>query len=455
MTKKTLVIKCNSFCLFTVVFLAVLITACQSKSPRTPTQKGEPAYRVWPSQVPADCPFPQSKDITGIAFTGRHKEYAEADTWYPSWASDGDMYSPYADGTVDGIKAWGVAPEIMEHPGIGLVTPSTKAELAKFYPTTPPETATGQAKIMGDDPLNLKVVSLGFYPASAKPYGGRYPCGSLVYNGIWYYGTYGIDDLNGPCGNWCVQGPLVGFRISRDYGKTWVQTKLTPDHNLFRESAKNGATVKMGAPHFVDFGKNMEYSPDGKAYLVAHGPSHPEPKHAWGSGGQIFMARVTPSVENMNDLSKYEFYAGRDNQGQPKWSKTFADIKPLLEWNDHLGTVTATYNSALKKYLMCITHGWPTSKGLDTMILESDQLTGPWKLVTYMEKFGEQAYFVNFPTKFISSDGRTAWLCYSDNFTKDQKVNLPGGRYGMNLQEVKLLSGDITGIPPMIPPPTQ
>jgi hypothetical protein len=157
----------------------------------------------------------------------------------------------------------------------------------------------------------------------------------------------------------------------------------------------------------------------------------------------------------MNDLSKYEFYAGRDDQGQPKWSREYTDIKPLLEWNDHLGTVTATYNPALKKYLMCITHGWPTTKALDTMILESDLLTGPWKLVTYMEKFGEQAYFVNFPSKFISADGRTAWLCYSDNYTKDQKVNLPGGRYGMNLQEIKLLSGDTTGIPPMFPPPGQ
>jgi hypothetical protein len=447
MTKKTLAIKGGGFRFFSVVFLALLVTTCQRNAPHTPAQGGVPAYRVWPSKAPADCPFPQSQDITGIAFTGRHKEYTEADTWYPSWASDGNMYSPYTDGNVDGNKSFSMSPEWNKG-----ASPET---LAKMYPTTPPAATTGQAKIIGDDPLNLKVVSLGFQPALPKPYDGRYPCGSLVYNGIWYYGTYGLDDRKELCGNCCVQGPFVGFRISRDYGKTWTQTKLTPDNNLFREAAKNGTTVKMGAPHFVDFGMNMEHSPDGKAYIIAHGPSHPEPKHAWSSGGQIFMARVTPSLENMNDLSKYEFYAGRDDQGQPKWSREYTDIKPLLEWNDHLGTVTATYNPALKKYLMCITHGWPTTKALDTMILESDLLTGPWKLVTYMEKFGEQAYFVNFPSKFISTDGRTAWLCYSDNYTKDQKVNLPGGRYGMNLQEVKLLSGDITGIPPMIPPPTQ
>ena len=56
-----------------------------------------------------------------------------------------------------------------------------------------------------------------------------------------------------------------------------------------------------------------------------------------------------------------------------------------------------------------------------------------------MEKFGEQAYFVNIPSKFISDDGRTVWLCYSGNFTRNQKTNPPGGRYALTLQEMKLL----------------
>ena len=54
----------------------------------------ETTIRVWPSQPPADCPFDPSPSIVGIAFTGRHIRYADADTWYPSWASDGNMYSP-------------------------------------------------------------------------------------------------------------------------------------------------------------------------------------------------------------------------------------------------------------------------------------------------------------------------------------------------------------------------
>ena len=71
-------------------------------------------------------------------------------------------------------------------------------------------------------------------------------------------------------------------------------------------------------------------------------------------------------------------------------------------------------------------------------------ITGPWRLVTYMKDFGEQAYFVNFPSKFISPDGRTLWLCYSANFAKDwNKMKIesqpPGSRYGLVLQKVRLL----------------
>ncbi|MGB2861716.1 MAG: discoidin domain-containing protein, partial [Sedimentisphaerales bacterium] len=99
----------------------------------------------------------------------------------------------------------------------------------------------------------------------------------------------------------------------------------------------------------------------------------------------------------------------------------------------------------LKKYLMCITDGWPTVAKMNSYILESDKITGPWKLVTYMKEFGEQGYFLNFPSKFISKDGLTLWLCYSGNFSQGWnnirfKAKPPGSRYGLVLQQVKLLN---------------
>ncbi|MGB9604001.1 MAG: DUF7402 domain-containing protein, partial [Limisphaerales bacterium] len=282
----------------------------------------------------------------------------------------------------------------------------------------------------------------------------------LVYDGVWYYGTYclhpaGRVPRDGIDYNWPWLGPFVGFRWSTDYGKTWTQTPCTPDKPLFGESALNGEPVKIGAPHFVDFGKNMEFSPDGKAYLVAHGASvGPEGRrfgyNSWITGDEIYLVRVKPSIENMNDASKYEFFSGYSEKGEPIWQNDFKKIKPIARWQDNMGCVTMTYNAPLKKYLMCVTDGGNTVHYFNTYILESDNITGPWRLVTYMKHFGEQAYFVNIPSKFISKDGRTVWLCYAANFSSGWggirfRSNPRGSRYGMCLQQVKLLKpGDRT-----------
>jgi hypothetical protein len=63
-------------------------------------------------------------------------------------------------------------------------------------------------------------------------------------------------------------------------------------------------------------------------------------------------------------------------------------------------------------------------------------------MVTYRKDF-EQAYFLNFPSKFISPDGKSLWLCYSANFSSgwnglDLKFNSPGERYGLCLHQIKL-----------------
>lgn len=202
-------------------------------------------------------------------------------------------------------------------------------------------------------------------------------------------------------------------------------------------------------PHIVDFGQNMRYSPDGKAYLVSQGASDPDPTPrdanlSWITGDQIYLARVKPGIDSINNASKYEYFAGHDAHGHPVWTRDFSKIKPLLDWSNHMGSVTITYDAPLKRCLMTVTDGHTTVSKFDTYILESKDITGPWKLVVYMKDFGEQGYFVNFPSKFISKDGRTAWLSYSANFTNGPKgshyhSNPSGSGYWWTLQEVHLL----------------
>jgi hypothetical protein len=392
---------------------------------------------TWPDTTLEDCPFPASKDITEFVFTGRYACYTSADTWYPSWASDGHLYSPWTDGRIHGRYDHGTQPESHSSGGA--------------------RARTGQARIEGNDPLDLTVIGLGTRNASALPYGGRYPCGSLVHEGIWYYGTYALNSAEYGL-NWPILGPCPGFRISRDFGRTWTETphSCKPGDTLFPEPKQINGPVKIGAPHFVDFGRNMRHSPDGKAYLVGHGATESDREDrkanlSWVTGDEIYLCRVRPSPETINDESSYEYFAGHDGQGKPQWSKDFGNIKPLMSWDNHTGCVTITYNAPLQKYLCCITDGWPTTSTMDTYILESDHLTGPWRMVIYMAKFGPCGYFVNIPSKFISSDGRTFWLCYSANFTHKgrwhdpayyHKNRPPGSTYAMCLQEIELRAAD-------------
>jgi hypothetical protein len=393
------------------------------------------ALSSWPGSAPDGCPFPQSDDFRGLHFTGRHTEYTGADTWYPSWAADGNLYSPWTDGNVHGLGC------------------SSAGENA----------ATGHATILGDDPLKLQVVDQAIFKSSPRPYEGRYPCGSLVHDGVWYYGTYclhpsgGVRRDDGIIYNWPWLGPFVGFRWSTDFGKTWQETPRTPAKPLFGEHALNGEAVIIGAPHFVDFGKAMQHSPDGMAYLVGHGSSDGKDRryayNSWITADQVHMVRVKPSIENINDVTKYEFFAGHGPDGEPVWSDQFARIRPLAEWRDHMGCVTMTYNAPLKKFLMCVTDGGNTVSRYHTYLLESDKITGPWKMAAYLRNFGEQAYFVNIPSKFISGGGNTFWLCYSANFSSGWggttfESRPPGSRYAMCLQEVRL----ITPSDPVAPP---
>ena len=82
-------------------------------------------YYEWKNEIPENCPFERSKDIKGVIFSGRYANYTGADTWYLQSAPDGNMYSAWTDGKIDGF--------------------STNSNIRSQ--------STGQAKITGTDPV--------------------------------------------------------------------------------------------------------------------------------------------------------------------------------------------------------------------------------------------------------------------------------------------------------------
>ncbi len=384
--------------------------------------------------APTRCPIPRSTVITGVKILDGHARYTNADTWYPSWGSDGPLYSNWADGYIPPRGVY--QPFDLEDARHG----SWARQLDDRMSTT------AQARITGDDPRDLLIESVGEPVAGpAVPYSGRYPSANLVHDGVWYYGTYLLDDFDlehSRTGTgYDTLGPFVGFRTSRDGGRTWDVGERSAQDPLFPEDPAV-APVRFGTPHVVDFGRNMTHSPDGKIYLVGHGSRPGADMATYLQGDHVHLARVDADPAKVNTLANWEFFAGHDEAGEPRWSRDFDDMGPVIEWDDHLGSAAATWVPELGRYVMFVTRGVKPG-AYDTLVLEAPTLTGPWSLVTYLEAFGPEAYFINLPSKFLSADGRRGWLCYSANWTSrvvaaepGQIEDPPGSTYALCFQEI-------------------
>lgn len=166
------------------------------------------------------------------------------------------------------------------------------------------------------------------------------------------------------------------------------------------------------------------------------------------------MARVTPTVADIDDKSKWEFYAGGHGK-DAKWvAGDVSKAVPLVEWTNHTGSTTMTYFAGIKKYIMtiCTASKYPTMDGgnFDTWFLESDSITGPWKYITYMKSFGPQVYFANHVSKFtakrvnMTSKTIESFLMYSANYDPGggEHQHLPNAAYHMNLQQTRFTLSD-------------
>ena len=252
-------------------------------------------------------------------------------------------------------------------------------------------------------------------------------------------------------------GPFVGFRVSTDGGLTWRHndTRTAAGRaNLFGEPGCENTTycpnapIRFGAPHFVDFGQNMAASPDGRAYLIGHGCLNVSTSRCdWQQGDSVFLARTRgpPAPATINMRESWEFFAGGD-----AWTSDLLQAQPLFQWavpdGGHTGIVTMTYDAALGRFLTAVSTGSLTDhkngSAFDSYVLESPSVTGPFAMAAYLQRFGAQAYFLNFVSKFsqvTALDGHTAMLAYSADYTFGPARPVPSaGRYGLVLQEVSL-----------------
>ena len=327
--------------------------------------------------------------------------------------------------------------------------------------------AQGWAVLEGDNPFDLEITRVGNVPhppftASASFPGpkGVYPSTSFVFRDQWIYGFYLLADPAGSgCGNWCHLGPLIAFGVANmsnisawsfENAPYWGGTaKSDVDRGVF-EAFDVTQPIRMGVPRFVDFGADNTHSPDGRAYLLGKGCAANDGIHcSFMTGDSAFLARtVAPlasysSLSLLNLASSWEFWGGAGAAG---WVSNISHASALFSWPRGVGGLTMTYNPILHKYLVVSNlpsdRVHPTNCSFDTYLLEADNITGPYRLVSYMASLGPQMYFQHLASKFFSADGLTGVLFSSGNWDGrcvTQGSNPPGERYGLVTTEMTLL----------------
>jgi hypothetical protein len=359
----------------------------------------------WDNEIPEDCPFERSTAINKVIFSGRYANYTGADTWYLQSGSDGNMYSCWTDGNIDNF--------------------STNSNIRSQ--------STGQAKIIGSDPLNMKFENLGRMWSGGANY---YPCISLIADDVFYIGTYNAFNH---------EGYFNGFRYSKNWNhfiantepgwknEYWTNAVDTEDGNFFDEKGK----AKFRTPHAVNFAKNNK-APDGKIYLSAHGYSSGNGANNWDKGDAIYLCRTNADPEDVTNPDSYEFFGGKDQLGNDIWVNSVGEAKPILDWPNHLGSESITWFPKLKKFILMSCRLKEKEENLPyniTTFWEADQITGPYKIVHYMKNWGEQAYFPNIPSQMINEDGRSAWMTVACNYSA-ANINPHQCRYAASMHEI-------------------
>jgi hypothetical protein len=312
-------------------------------------------------QANAKSPYPPSPVIESITWHWDTYQTAApgSDLWPVTWAADGDLYAAWGDGGGFGGTDW-----------------DGRVAMGFARIEGPPESFVGTNVNGGKNPTN---------PASFR-YKGK--TGGILAVGKTLYALLNTQD---------AEWPNVDFRLiwSSDQGATWqTSTWAFP---------KGQGKFKPGT--FLNFGPDYTRVPASlRGYVYFYGGRQ-------GDETKTFMGRVRQN--KLQDRAAYQFLRGLTADNKPIWGSDINDLMPIFE-DSRGGGGAVAYDPALKRYLLTSFHGGPGQLG----IFDAPQPWGPWTTVAYYEDWGKmgaagEGLTCDFPQKWQSADGLTAWCVFS------------------------------------------
>ncbi|HEV8330118.1 MAG TPA: hypothetical protein VGQ22_01735 [Steroidobacteraceae bacterium] len=318
-----------------------------------------------------------------------HRRLAiESDNWPLTWSDDDNQYAVWGDGG-----------------GFGSDGLEGRVEFGVARVTGDHDNYEGFNRFGGKDaecPGGIR----------GKGHGAPLSIGGVLY--VWFTpsaSTMGFDTF-------------ILFR-SRDKGCT--RTLL--DAAFTRE--QDG--VAFGS--FVQFGKDYGLARDAYVYTVAVAVTDELRLNIVQRPGKIMLLRV-PKL-TIEDRGAYEFFAGQDSTGQPKWSTNQADKVPIYE--DPLGVgpfPQMSFVPGLERLVYTNQHGdgFSTSTGISGFrslltLAEGPQPWGPWTVFykdVFVPQIDQSVFQWNFAPKWFRNGGREFTLTFSGVRVNDSWNSIDG-----------------------------
>jgi CubicO group peptidase (beta-lactamase class C family) len=245
-----------------------------------------------------------------------------------------------------------------------------------FEPLLPVKLSMGFAKVTGP-PENFQGINIrsvtGERPGDGAK--GAKASGLLMVDGILYM--------------WVRNTGNAQLAWSEDRGRTWQWG--------FR------LTTSFGSPAFLNFGRNYAGGRDDFVYTYSQdGPS------AYESNDALVMARVPKG--RIRDREAYEFFAGLDAAGKPRWTRDIEARGPVFRFPGHCQRVDAVYNPLLKRYLLALGYNHKGGWG----IYDAPEPWGPWTTVFHTDYWGlGGTHGYRLPAKWIGPGADHMTLVFS------------------------------------------
>jgi Domain of unknown function (DUF4185) len=317
---------------------------------------------------PAKPAYPPSPVIAAIDWDLKNlvRRAPGSDLWPVTWADDGDLYVSWGDGG-----------------GFGGTNRDGRVSL-------------GFARLEGS-PENLRAVNI---------WGGKGAPDRATFAG----------KSNGIL---CIDGALYAHVIendrwwrakigrSADRGRTWTfrEGAFRPDSWDFAEP--DGAFSDLT---FLNFGKNYEGARDGFVYVY----SQDQRRDARGKIREVTdgVALMRVPKDRIMDRAAYEFFAGLDHSGKPRWTSEIQQRAAVFENPGSVGSsVRVDYDAGLRRYLLATFTRWDGSWGL----YDAPEPWGPWTTAATFDQWIDPTPKFGFtiPQKWMSADGKTVWMVFS------------------------------------------